>query len=66
MRVTVNGDAREIGADATVATLVADLLDRIEGVAVAVNEELVPRSLWRVVELKSEDRVEVLTASQGG
>jgi len=37
-----------------------------KGVAVAVNEEIVPRSRWDATTLHDGDRVEVLTAAQGG
>ena len=36
------------------------------GVAAAVNEAVVPRSQWRGTLLGDGDRVEVLTAVQGG
>jgi sulfur carrier protein len=36
------------------------------GVAVAVNGEVVPRSAWETTGLHPGDRVEVLTAAQGG
>ena len=36
------------------------------GVAVAVNGTVVPRSAWSEVDLADGDRVEVLTAAQGG
>ena len=36
------------------------------GIAVAVNGEVVPRSAWEATGLQPGDRVEVLTAAQGG
>jgi sulfur carrier protein len=36
------------------------------GIAVALNGEVVPRSAWEVTGLRPGDRVEVLTAAQGG
>jgi len=52
----------------TVAALLADLgyTANAPGVAVAVNEDLVPRSLWPTHTLHPNDRVEVVTARQGG
>jgi len=38
----------------------------IKGIAVAVNGEVVPRSAWETTGLHPGDRVEVLTAAQGG
>jgi sulfur carrier protein len=66
VRVTVNGASREITPGTTVAMLVAELVHRGRGTAVAVNEEVVPRSAWGGAELRPDDRVEVLIASQGG
>jgi len=37
-----------------------------KGIAVALNGEVVPRSAWDVTDLRPGDRVEVLTAAQGG
>lgn len=52
----------------TVAALLADLgyAPDAPGVAVAVNEDLVPRSQWPTHQLHPNDRVEVVTARQGG
>jgi sulfur carrier protein len=36
------------------------------GVAVAVNGEVVPRTDWPATVLRGGDRVEVLSAAQGG
>jgi sulfur carrier protein len=64
--VTVNGEAREVAAGTTVATLVAAVGAPSRGVAVAVNAEVVPRSGWSERSLGGGDRVEILTAAQGG
>ena len=66
MRVTINGDAREIADGTSVAALVEDLGRSPKGMAVAINEAVVPRSTWSDVSLRPDDRVEVLIASQGG
>lgn len=64
--VIVNGEPRSIDAGTTVAGLVAACSRSTRGMAVAVNEEVVPRSTWGDVELGSDDRIELLTAAQGG
>jgi sulfur carrier protein len=66
MNIVVNGEPRELSTGITVALLVDELGRSPKGMAVAINEEVVPRSTWRDVELRPGDRVEVLTASQGG
>jgi sulfur carrier protein len=66
MRLTVNGERRDVTDDETVARLVSGLTGAERGVAVAVNGEVVPRSTWAGARLTDGDRVEVLTAAQGG
>jgi sulfur carrier protein len=66
MNVTVNGTADDLPADTSVDDLVARLGRGRSGIAVAVNDEVVPRSRWSTVALVDGDRVEILTAAQGG
>jgi sulfur carrier protein len=62
----INGEARELGEGTTVDIVVRALAGTLAGMAVAVNEDVVPRSAWGTTVLKPGDRVEVLTAAQGG
>ncbi|MDI2126145.1 sulfur carrier protein ThiS [Yinghuangia seranimata] len=64
--VSVNGEPRTLAVGTTVAALVATMTSALKGVAVAVNEDVVPRSAWPTTVLADGDRVEVLTAVQGG
>lgn len=66
MRLTVNGTTRAVDELTDLGALIAQLTSAHRGVAVAVNGEVVPRSSWPTVELRDGDRVEVLTAAQGG
>jgi sulfur carrier protein len=65
--ISVNGRPRRMPAGATVADLVDALgLPRAGAVAVAVDDQVVPRSVWRATPLETGQSVEVLTAVQGG
>jgi sulfur carrier protein len=68
VNVTVNGDRRELPADATVASVVAALPNAPEGrgVAVAVEGEVVPRAKWSSTAIHEGANVEVVVAVQGG
>lgn len=66
MNVSVNGRVCELATGTTLDALVADLTPAPSGVAAAVNEAVVPRSQWPGTLLGEGDRVEVLTAVQGG
>jgi sulfur carrier protein len=66
VNVIVNGDLREVPEDATVASVVADVTSTTTGIAVAVNDEIVRRAEWTATAVREADRLEVLTAVQGG
>ena len=65
--ITVNGEPRDRDG-ATIVELLSDLgvEDRARGVAVAVNGEIVPRAQWEDHRVDTGDRVEALSAMQGG
>ncbi|MEY9843531.1 sulfur carrier protein ThiS [Streptacidiphilus sp. MAP5-3] len=66
IRLTVNGEPREVASGTSLAEVVAQLSAAPSGVAAAVNEAVVPRSAWDATALADADRVEILTAVQGG
>ncbi|MFF5424279.1 MULTISPECIES: sulfur carrier protein ThiS [unclassified Streptomyces] len=66
MNVSVNGEARVLDGPVSLDALVATLTTAPTGVAAAVNETVVPRGEWAATLLGDGDRVEVLTAVQGG
>jgi sulfur carrier protein len=66
LSVVINGVSRTVADGTTVDAIVTSLVDDSSGCAVAVNDAVVPRSDWRTRALEADDRVEVLTAVQGG
>ncbi|MEV6315100.1 sulfur carrier protein ThiS [Streptomyces sp. NPDC051776] len=66
MTVSVNGEPRDVPAGTTLDEVVATLTTAPSGVAAALNETVVPRGQWAGTPLGDGDRVEVLTAVQGG
>ncbi|MGW0820388.1 sulfur carrier protein ThiS [Streptomyces sp. NPDC002845] len=66
MNVFLNGEPRQVAPDTALDTLVRALTAAPSGVAAALNETVVPRAQWSSTPLSEGDRVEVLTAVQGG
>ena len=68
MIVMVNEQQVEVDDQATVASLLESLGFPERGVAVALDQALLPRSDWttRLVEFTTPVRLEVVTAVQGG
>ena len=69
MKIQINGAVREVALHES-ATLdrLLDVLDvpAERGVAVAVNDEVIPRSLWHEASVHEGDRVEIIRATQCG
>jgi sulfur carrier protein len=65
MRVTVNGEPREI-----LSVRVDALLNELEyegtHFAIALNYDVLPKSRWAETTLKSGDQIEIITPRQGG
>jgi sulfur carrier protein len=68
LKLIVNGAPTEMAAGTNLADVVAELTGRPDtrGVATAVNGAVIPRGRWPSMVLSDGDRVEVLTAVQGG
>jgi len=65
MRVTVNGEAREISS-ASVDALLAELEYEGTHFAIALNYDVLPRAKWAQTQLKAGDEIEIITPRQGG
>jgi thiamine biosynthesis protein ThiS len=64
--VTFNGQSQQLPAQATIASLLAQLELEPRRVAVEVNERLVPREEHARHALQDGDRLEVVTLAGGG
>ena len=66
MELTINGTARQIPDGTTVIDLLKAHARSTEGVAVAVDGEIVHRAHWPHSVLADGQAVELITAQQGG
>ena len=63
----MNGEPRRLENATSIEALVASLLsDATDGVAVAINGEIVGRTRWSETEVRDGDDVEIVRAVQGG
>ncbi len=66
MTLTVNGEPREVAAGTTLDALIATLGLRRDGIAAALNDEVVPRGRHAGTPLHDGDRLELIVAVAGG
>jgi sulfur carrier protein len=68
IHITVNGQPTELERDAMLVEMLRRLgmAEDTAGVAIAVNDAVVPRSGWTTQRLRDGDVVEIIRAVQGG
>jgi sulfur carrier protein len=66
MRLTINGTERDVSSGVTVDALLQMLALRRDGVAVALNDDVVPRAEHATRTLNDGDRLEIIVAVAGG
>jgi sulfur carrier protein len=67
MNVFVNNEKREILNQLTIIQLLSDIkLNSPKGIAVAINNEVIPKSGWEKYLLNENDKVTIIRATQGG
>ena len=67
VEIVVNGEPRQIAAANVRALLGALGYDATgRGLAVALNDEIVPRGEWETTPVAPGDRIEIVGAVQGG
>ncbi len=66
MKVTINGETKELENDLTVAELLIEIDTPAVGVAVEINREIVSRSLHATTCLQDGDVLEIVKMVGGG
>ena len=66
VRLTINGEAREVNGVGDIADLIAHLGLDVRKLAIERNLEIVPRSLYGATPLADGDRIEIVHFIGGG
>lgn len=66
MKVTVNGEVKEVAEGLTVRTLLDQLQMRADRVAIERNLEILPRAKWAETAVAANDRYEIVQLVGGG
>lgn len=66
MKIYLNGKENQINHSSLEALLVEKGLLKKNGIALAVNNQVIPRANWTKVVLENNDKILIITATQGG
>ena len=66
VRVTLNGEAKDVAADATIGRIVDGVVRDRSRIAVERNREIVPRAAYDGTRVEAGDVIEVVALVGGG
>ena len=66
IRVSVNGEIKEIEKDLNITQLIKALEYKTKGFAVAINTTFVAISMYENTIIKADDNIDILAPVQGG
>ena len=68
MKIRVNGEEKTVRPNLNVHDLLIalELNPMQSGIAVAVDREVIPKTVWQSTELRENSEVEIIRAVQGG
>ena len=67
MIVSLNGDKIEVKDESTLASVLGDrCFANRSGIAVALNNTVVPKPQWEATKLSEKDRILIIAATKGG
>lgn len=66
MKVIVNSQVKEFKGEKASELMISLNLSDTRGIALAINEEIIPKTQWQNHLLRENDKVIIITATQGG
>lgn len=66
MDIIINGKPQTFDSNISVAEMIASTYDSGKGIAVAVNNTLIPRNQWATRQLVENDEIVIIKAAYGG
>lgn len=67
MEIILNNQSKEIATQSSLQNLLNESVgEKLKGIAVAVNEHVIPKTEWKKYLLNEKDDVLIIKATQGG
>lgn len=66
MTINVNNQLQSVLENSSVSTLLGQLNIAANGIAVAINDHVIPKNDWDTILLNPTDEITIIQATQGG
>jgi len=64
--VNINEEKHSFSLESTIDSIFTELNLSQNGVAIAINEQIIPKGKWITTKLRTNDKILIITATQGG
>ena len=64
--IKINSRPHQVESSISLQALIMQFVDTQQGIAVAVNQNVIPRSLWASTTIKQADSIDIFQAIAGG
>jgi len=66
MPITINNESHDFKANTSVSALLKSLSQTENGIAIAINKQVVPKQEWETKKITDHDNILIIQATQGG
>ncbi len=66
MTISINNQEQIVSANSSIASILEELCLSKDGIAIAVNNEIITKSEWSQTLIKGKDTIIIIQATQGG
>lgn len=66
MTININNQLKDVPDESTISFVLDQCNITLKGIAIAVNNQIVTKSLWQTTALKDRDQITIIQATQGG
>jgi sulfur carrier protein len=67
MTICVNNEKQDVNPDVSLQVVLSAMgMDSRKGIAVSLNQRIIPRGKWELEIIREQDEIVIIEASQGG
>lgn len=66
IQISVNNNSQSVAKETSVAALLKTINQSENGIAIAINDQVIPKARWKTKILNNQDKLLIITATQGG
>jgi sulfur carrier protein len=66
IQISINNNSQAVASGTSISDLLLEISQQENGIAIAINNIVIPKANWTNHQLKSNDNILIIKATQGG